>query len=343
MNPTEIRRELGYPALNGKVLAGLVMYFLLIEVALFARAFGLVLLAVVLPAVIRYLMQLLEARSRGADPGPPGIDTFAWTGNVWSIFPVLHVLVLIVGMQLGGRAVPAAAGWMLLGVYGLLLPASLIALAVTRSPAESLRPRTLYRLVRRLGGDYWIAAGFVAVAAATAVGLARAGVPGPVIEFIASYCVFAACALAGGIARQNRLHAEVTIAAPAGPDDAAVTAGLARDRERVLGHAYAFVSRGNRAGGLAHVAAWLEEENDPAAWDWFVERMLDWEDPDAGLMLAQRRLGRLLREGRETAAVKLMLRCRHADDRFRPLPDDRPLALAAAERAQHEELVSFLR
>ncbi|MDX1498342.1 MAG: hypothetical protein R3176_00495 [Woeseiaceae bacterium] len=343
MNPSDIGRELVYPARNGKVLAGLVMYFLLLELALFARAFGLVLLAVILPAVIRYLMQLLEARSRGVDPGPPGIDTFAWTGNVWSIFPVLHVLVLVLGATLAAAVVPAAVGGLFAGLYGLLLPASLIVLAVTRSPAESLRPDTLYRVIRRMVPGYLVVPAFAAAVVAAIAGLARAGTPEIVTGFLAVYCAFAGCALAGGVARANRLHAEVSIAVPVGPDDAAVAAGLVRDREKVLGHAYGIVSRGNRAGGLAHVTAWLEAVDDPAAWDWFIDRMTGWEDPDAGLMLAQKRLGLLLREGRDTAAVKLMLRCRLVDAGFRPLPGDRPLALAAAERAQHDELVSFLR
>jgi len=121
------------------------------------------------------------------------------------------------------------------------------------------------------------------------------------------------------------------------------TAAILKQRTAVLSHAYGLVSRGNRAGGLAHIFEWLEE--DPVrggAWAWFLEQMLLWEVNVAALEFAQRYLQRLLRAEQTVLAVKLMLRCRQISETFQPLAADRPQALAAAKQCRSDELVKLL-
>jgi putative membrane protein insertion efficiency factor len=118
---------------------------------------------------------------------------------------------------------------------------------------------------------------------------------------------------------------------------------LERDRKRVLNHAYAFISRDNRAGGFDHIFDWIAQDPDPAgAWVWFFDRMLGWEDQRTALFFAQHFLHDLLQEGNQLQAVKVMLRCQLVDEQFRPMPDDRPAAIAAAEAMSNAELASKL-
>jgi hypothetical protein len=116
-----------------------------------------------------------------------------------------------------------------------------------------------------------------------------------------------------------------------------------RERKRCLNHAYAFFSRGNRAGALAHLEKWLDEDPEPdAARAWFQEQMLGWEDRTPALYFGQQHLGALLRQGKTVPAVKLMLRLRRVDERFRPEDADLPAAIAAARASGNGELVAAL-
>lgn len=117
-----------------------------------------------------------------------------------------------------------------------------------------------------------------------------------------------------------------------------------RNRDAVLNHAYGFVSRGNRAGGLKHIYLCIADDPNPDhAWAWFHKRMLSWELTDAVLEFSQQYLKRMLYRDESVAAVKLMLRCRLINEMFRPLPEDRPQALIAAEHCRNEELMRVLR
>ena len=71
--------------------------------------------------------------------------------------------------------------------------------------------------------------------------------------------------------------------------------------------------------------------------------MLGWEIQQPALFFAQHYLHELLEYGEQGKAVKLILRCRLVDGRFRPLPDDRDAAIGAAQAVGNEELAAALR
>ena len=62
--------------------------------------------------------------------------------------------------------------------------------------------------------------------------------------------------------------------------------------------------------------------------------MLLWEIKEPALIFAQSYLTRLLHDGDYAKAVKVMARCRHVNESFLPLADDRELAREAAEAVQ---------
>ena len=151
MNPTpiELGRELAYPVTTASVGLAMLAFFVALEFAAFGRVFGLFLAALILPAMLRYLMSLLEARALGRDPGPPEADMLLWTGNTWSLLPVAHAALLLgaVWFLRGIGAAGPAAG--VLGISAVLLPASLAALAISHSP----RPKRVSRMTWRAGCD----------------------------------------------------------------------------------------------------------------------------------------------------------------------------------------------
>ena len=88
----------------------------------------------------------------------------------------------------------------------------------------------------------------------------------------------------------------------------------------------------------------LADDPDPAAgWFWYFDRMMRWENNNAGLAFAQQYLHHLLHDGDNVAAVKVMLRCRLVNEAFKPLADDISMAIFAAEECHNEALASFLR
>jgi hypothetical protein len=343
MKATDFAKELGYPVRDSAVLMAMLLFFGLLEFAAIGGFLGLFLAFLVAPALFRYLMLLLEARARGRPAEPPDIELFQWFGNGWSLFPTVPLVALIgLHLFLHSRYGPAAA-LAVDAVFAVVLPASLAVLAITHSPLESLRPRAVVGVIVRCGVGYWIAPAFLAATAAGFVWLAASPFSRFVLHFAIFYAAFAFHALLGGILRPHRLHEELDIPAPVERDELERAADLDRERTNVLNHAYGFVSRGNRGGGLAHVYDWLESDPDPArAWRWFFEQMLKWENRDAALVFAQQYLSNLLQADLEVEAVKLMMRCRLVNPAFVPLADDLDRARQAALNCHNDDLADSL-
>ena len=118
-----------------------------------------------------------------------------------------------------------------------------------------------------------------------------------------------------------------------------------RERIAALDLAYGLFSRGNNAGGLAHIDDFVGKNDDIRRqideYDWFFRRALKWESAEAGLLLGQRLLSLLLRAGRADQTLKVLSRCLHEDARFRPLPADCDELRAVAAAAGRQELAKW--
>lgn len=338
---TDLVREFTYPLRSVSTFLTLLTFFVLGVLVDAAGILGLWLAIVILPAICRYLMMLLEARARGQDAAAPGIEMFSWVGNGWSIFPLLPLALAVwAAISIGAKF---GSDWALVFEFAVaaVLPASLAVLAITHSPAESLNPVTIVRLMSRCGVAYWVApAGVVAVALL----LSQLGaLPALLLQFLVLYLVFAVFGVSGAVIRPFGLVDDVEIHDAIEADDEQLQQERVRQRTQVLNHAYGFASRGNRAGALEHIYRWLD--NDPEAadsWPWFLDHMLRWENTVPALQYAQRYLRQLLVSGECISAVKLMLRCQLIDPSFRPQAEDLALAIAAAEQCGNQELASVL-
>lgn len=344
MKASDLARALALPLTQLPVLFAMLMFFSFLELAFVWGVLGLFLAFLFVPATLRYLMQILDAQLRGQDPVPPDVDLFLWFGSAWRIFPAVHIIFLIYATYILGSRFGIVGLLAVFIVFAAVLPASLAVLAITRSPLESLNPKAIGALIRRCGPTYWIAPSFLLISLISSWLISATSLPDLAQEFVGFYFIFACYAVVGATVRPQQLHKEVDISEPLAPDDDQVDASLSKERTAVLSHAYGFIGRGNRDGGFKHLYGHLDRDPEPdTAWQWFFEQMLGWEVQEPALLFGQQYLSRLLNDGNDVVAVKLMMRCRLINEAFKPLPEDRERALIAAEHCQNDELISILR
>ena len=342
MKPARFIAAVFYPVTQSSVLVPVVVFCLLMALARAAGLLGLALMILVIPAVFRYQMILLEARALGRVPAIPGIDFFQWFGNAWTLFPVLLVLLAGWSATAAGERFGDGAAVLVLILAGALLPASFAVLAITRSPLQSLNPVAIGRLLRACGDSFWIASVYMVVAGWLM--LQSESLTPMLANFVTMLLIASVFSVIGSLIEPYGLMQDVGIPDAEEAGEEVVAAGLEKARNQVLTHAYGFISRGNREGGFRHVFDWIAGEADTAAaWRWFFERMLAWEDKQHALFFAQHHIHDMLRHGEKIPALKAVMRCRLVDERFKPLPGDLPAVIAAAESSGNPELAAVLK
>lgn len=341
MSLRDYLRELAFPVSSSTTLIALVTFAALIQLAGMAGMLGIWLAVIVVPAFFRYLTIVAEARARGREAATPGIEYFTFGGNLWTLFPVVPALVAAFVIAKTGATFGDLPAMLVALGFAALLPALVGVLVITHSPLESIDPRALDRFIRGCGAGYWWApATAVLIVLAPTVLVFLPAWAQNMVEF---YFLAAFFAVIGAVTRQAGLFDEIDIPDAIEPDAEKVLAGLQSNRIKVVNHAYGFASRGNRDGGLEHIYDWLIKDPDPdAAWPWFLEQMLRWDDTYPALLLAQQYLGRLLEHNDKLGAVKLMMRCRLVNEGFRPLSTDLPAAISAAEACRNDDLLAAL-
>lgn len=341
MRPTDVLRAVVYPVTELGVMITLITFWLLVSFAIWGGILGMFLLFLVIPAVFRYQVIILEARARGKAPAPPDSEFFNWFGNAWTLFPVPVAGALVWATLRADQSL--GAGWAVLVIVfaSALFPASVAVLAITHSPLQSLNPIALRRLLRRCRATFWMASAFLLLSV-WLISLA-AVLPWMLVILVQLFLSFAFFSLTGSLIEPYGLMADVSIPDALQPGEVEVAADIENERREVLNHAYGFVSRGNRAGGFKHVTTFLAASTDPVgAWAWFFEHMLQWEDQEHALFFAQLYIHDMLQHGEKIPALKVLLRCRMINERFRPLPEDVPAAIAAAEASGNIELAAVL-
>ena len=344
MSATEILREFAFPARSLTVVLSSLFIFLMLKFAAWGGLMGLFLLFLILPSLFHYLMRLLDARSRGAEPGPLDAEDLMWYHAPWRLFMIVQLVFVGYALwtfsslyQLPGLIVTAT-------LIATVLPASLAVLAITRSPLQSLNPGAIGNLIGRTGASYWLLPTYVVVAVVVLRWLSAEGLSGFFLDLLGYYLVLVFFSLTGAVVQPYNLHEEVDIPDPVEPDIEVVEERLQQDRTNVLNHAYGFISRDNRRGGFGHIESWLREDPDPeSGWAWFFDQMLRWEDKYPAMLFGQSYVSQLLASGEHAQAVKVMMRCRLHNADFAPLADDLPTALEAAEKSGDQQLADFLR
>lgn len=342
MKPSDIGRAIAYPLVTPAVLVPLVVFWLLIVFAQWGGLLGLFLLFLVIPAVFRFQMIVLEARARGIEPATPDAEFFNWFGNAWSLFPVPISILLIWAILESAENFGLATAGGTAFLASVFFPASLAVLAITHSPLQSINPVAIARLMGRCGSTLWIATVFLFFAC-WLVYLSDA-MPALLASLVQLFLSFSFFSLVGSLIEPYRIVEAVYIPDAVERNAEEVRGDIEKQRTDVLTHAYGFISRGNREGGIRHVIAAIQSDGDPAgAWAWYFDRMLGWENQQHALFFAQNYVHDAFRHGEDITALKVIMRCRLVDAGFKPFAEDRQTAVAAAERHRNIELADVLK
>lgn len=347
MNPRDIFREILFPLTNASLVMAIVFFGSLIWLVAAAGLLGLWLAFIVVPAVFRYGIYVLEARAHGDEAFVPGIEIFNIADNGWGLFPLAVFIVFIwveveIATNMGMGAAQAA-----LAIFFLIYPASMAVLGITRSPVASLNPVALFNMVKTCGVNYvWIPGALTAVAVASIK--ASAVLPDFLDYYLEMYLFFLFFTFTGAVVHTSGAVDEVDIELPVGQTESEYVDDLTAERQQVANHAYGFISRGNREGGFKHIRQWIQTDPDPDdAVGWFFNEMMRWEEKDAALFFGQECLSHYLHHDQdsdnEARALKLMARCLHENPGWKPKAEDRSHATALADKYLRDDLLLSLR
>ena len=342
MKPADLARAALLPVTEPSVLLSLLLFAILGAIGMYGGVFGLFLLALLLPAIFRFQMLVLEATARGKKPEPLDAENFSIIGSAWALFPL--PLVIIIGWFAfsAWQSFGNGAAMVVLVIAACVLPASFAVLAITRSPLQSINPVALFGLLKSAGSSFWIASVYLFVACGLCLQLDA--LPLLVEIFLQLALTFSFFSVTGALIEPYGLMDDVYIPDAVEPGEDEIRGDIEKHRVAALGHAYGFISRDNRKGGFEHIVDAIARDPDPAgAWAWYFDRMLGWENQQHALFFAQHYVHDALRHGERTAALKAIMRCRMIDERFKPFQDDLPAAIAAAEASANTELAAVLK
>jgi len=351
MKPADLLREVVYPLADLTVFLSIVTFgsllwltSALLQLGPLFMILGLVLAFIIIPAVFRYAICLLEARAHGRKAVVVDVEDFSIFHNLWGIFPLLLLVAMTwIAIYVHANIGPLATQ-VLVFIFFLIYPASMAVLVITHSPIASIGPQSLVRMIKACGFNYiWIPIVLTVVFLVTRI-LGETVMSGYMTYLLGTYAFFLLFTLTGTVVNASGVAAEVDIELPVEKSERAVASDLDAERQKIADHAYGFISRGNRDGGFKHIRQWISSDPDPgAAVTWFFNEMMRWENKEAALFFGQECFGHYLHHDQDTLALKLASQCIHVDPLWRPGPDDRQHAIELAERYGREDLLGSLR
>ncbi|MFK8051627.1 MAG: hypothetical protein AB8F65_01545 [Woeseiaceae bacterium] len=283
-------------------------------------------------AFLKYATVAARAIALGREPPAADSAVFHYFSELWAFAPWIALVLfnavwLAVWQSLGQTPALVLAALML-----PLLPAGIAVVCVSRQPLQVFHVPGLIRIIRIVGLDYlkiigvWLLLGVFAA-------LLRS-MPGLGFSFLAIWLgctqVMAVFVATGVVVFHHHAALGVPIQRLS-LDDRQAKETMKRvlaERRTALDQSYPMFSRGNPAGGMQRLKHYLDsfEEEDPTAWQWFIDEMLIWESPEPGLQLARNYFSRLAADDDRQAAKTLLTACRQVSSDFDVHPKDRSYA-----------------
>lgn len=291
------------------MLAPLLILWVILSIGTSGHPLGILVLILSLPPIFCYLMIILETCAKGKKQHAFDAKFFSWTDSLWTFFPLLLAVALsYLGFLIHGWFGVTGVHVLLVVVSGLL-PASIAVLAITHSPLQSMNPIALGRLLKATGESFWLASVYLLVIGWVFVQAEQ--LPNLAANFVHLFGLFSFAVLTGILLEPFGLVDNVSISESLEASDEEIRGNMGAARGAVLSHAYGIISRGNRDSGLAHIKEWIADDRDPeAAWAWYCNKMLGWENQEHALFFAQHYIHYLLRHGETVPAMKIIMRCR---------------------------------
>ncbi len=257
--------------------------------AIFGGLFALPLLIILLSWTFKYGFVMFDTVSRGfAEPPVLSLEMVNPANEQRPLGMLAIVLVFYAATSsLQNWIGPVAAGALrMLGL--LLLPASIVTLAVTCRLLDAVNPRILVMFVLRLGRDYVLLLMVIAAIAVLNVFVTALGLWPAIARMLDLYALFAVFSLMGGIVYERREALGVDAwEAPertAARDERAERRAFDRDLDAIYSHV--------RAGAIDE--AWTELAGNLAAQNHafeayrrYHERIASWSDSRLAARLAQ--------------------------------------------------------
>lgn len=351
MGLARVVRALAAPVTELTLLLPLVLLWALIGFGVWAvssgnpgrLAGGILVLLLSLPPLFRFLTHVVESCANGKVPEAFDAEHFNWIGSMWSLLPLFLVMALVVANYHAAAAWGTTGTWLVIFAAALLLPAAMAVLAITHSALQALNPVALFSIYQRAGAAFLVAPAYLLLVALLWSGLA-ASLPLSIRVAAGLYLLFSLATVTGTLIAPFRLVEDVYIPDAVEASDADIAADVESHRVAALAHAYGFISRDNRDGGFRHIFGEIEKDPDPvAAWRWYFEKMLGWEQQQHALFFAQHCIHDMLAHGEHVPALKMIMRCRLIDAQFKPAREDLPAAIQAAENSANIELAAVLK
>ncbi|MEO0575867.1 MAG: hypothetical protein AAF004_10420 [Pseudomonadota bacterium] len=245
----------------------------------------------------------------------------------WVSLTLLFAIGLIINMELG-----SAATWFYAIVVSPLVPAVIAVVSVNMQPLSMFRLPGLFKVISIMGADYLK---LLACWALTILPEALRWSPVPDLPlFFVCMLVLLQMMLLFVASGVLLFHHRDALGLPVEREEKSVRmqrnedAITLKERNNVLGLAYTYFSRDNAVGGLKCVRDYLQAHDDHDTWQWFIDRMHDWESRQPMLMLSRNYFSHLVAADERAKAADLLLSCMTVDQGFTPHPDDRAYARA---------------
>lgn len=342
MTLNSILRAVIAPLTELTILFPILLFWALVTFGIARLPLGVLVLILGLPPLFRYQSFVVEAYAGGKVPGAFDAEFFSWIGTGWTLFPLLLAALFGIGGAYATDALGATGTWLVIVLASAIYPASLAVLAITHSSLQAINPVAIFRVYQQVGAEFLVASTYFLVL--VWLTLQASELPTGVSVFAGIFMLFSLAALVGSLIAPSELIRNVYIPDALEKTVDEISADTEKNRVAILAHAYGFISRDNREGGFKHIFDEIEKDPNPgAAWAWYFEHMLGWEQSQHALFFAQHHIHDMLSYGEVTPALKAILRCRLVDPQFKPLPEDLPAAIEAAENSGNIELATVLK
>lgn len=342
MRLTNNLRAIFAPLTELTILFPILLFWALVTFGIARLPLGVLVLLLCIAPLFRYQSFVVEAYASGKVPGAFDAEYFNWIGTGWTMCPLLLAVLFGVAGVYATDAWGDAGTWLIVVLASGIFPASLAVLAITHSALQALNPLAIFRVYQQTGAEFFIAPTYALVliwltlqASSLSLGLS---------VLTGLFMLFSLASLTGSLIAPHKLVEDVYIPDALEKTESEISADLEKERVASLAHAYGFISRDNREGGFKHIFSEIEKDPDPvAAWTWYFDRMLGWEQPQHALFFAQHCVRDMLAHGEYIPALKVIMRCRLIDAQFKPFREDIPAAVQAAENSGNIELAAVLK
>jgi drug/metabolite transporter superfamily protein YnfA len=324
------------------ILFPILLFWALVTFGITRLPLGVIILILALPPLFRYQSFVVEAYAGSKVPGAFDAEFFSWIGTAWTLFPLVLAALFGIGGAYATDAWGSTGTWFVIALAAAIYPASLAVLAITHSSLQAMNPIAIFRIYHQVGAVFLAAPMYFLVLFWLV--LQAGSLPLSLSVLAGLFSLFSLAALVGSLIAPRRLIHDVYIPDPLEKTVDEISVDTENVRMAALSHAYAFASRDNREGGFKHIFAEIENDPNPvAAWAWYFERMLGWEQQQHALFFAQHYIHDMLEYGEHIPALKVIMRCRLIDPQFKPLYEDIPVAIEVAENSGNIELATVLK